>query len=361
MVPGEDDRSDAFVRQENEADRDLYASGRDMNITNNYFQAPPVQGIPGMEGATPEDAGYADWVEAFAAGEVEGKAGQSVVAGSPSALAPESPSMATDRWHHTSDGGKVPALMRLTHMGVSHPSYGSRQAQDEPPSIKVGVLVACRPIDPSSSGTGLRAKFTVFLNSPTVREFIGALTDVAPGASWKSMAGHGLRTLEAVLTADENPVEGVPVATALFLPPTAGGSLYGRDDRAATLLLQVEPRTGDGRVSPASNLAVWHWRLSLALALLCGFADFLARELGLGALGDPPAQFGVWLKSYQPLTIMVDTQGLRTLPGAWPSNQFIGWAFADPDGDSIADTARDLLTQLCEYTLHLDGFEEKLS
>ncbi len=57
---------------------------------------------------------------------------------------------------------------------------------------------------------------------------------------------------------------------------------------------------------------------------------------------------------------MVDIQGLRTLPGSSPSNQFIGWALATPDGNSTADTARDLLIQLCEYELHLDAFEQKL-
>ncbi len=57
---------------------------------------------------------------------------------------------------------------------------------------------------------------------------------------------------------------------------------------------------------------------------------------------------------------MVDTQGLRTLPGSSPSNQFIGWAYADPDANSIACTGRDLLTQLCEYELHLDAFEQTL-
>jgi hypothetical protein len=48
------------------------------------------------------------------------------------------------------------------------------------------------------------------------------------------------------------------------------------------------------------------------------------------------------------------------LPGSSPSNQFIGWAYADPAGNSIACTGRDLLIQLCEYELHLDAFEQTL-
>ena len=58
---------------------------------------------------------------------------------------------------------------------------------------------------------------------------------------------------------------------------------------------------------------------------------------------------------------MVNTEGLRTLPGSTPSNQFIGWAFAAEEGNLIADAARDLLTQLCEYTMQLDAFEQTLA
>jgi hypothetical protein len=278
-----------------------------------------------------------------------------------SELAPRPTPVLTDRWRHTTDGAEVPSLMRLTTTRVSHPGYGGRQSQDEPPSIKIGMLVACRPVDQSSGGSELRAKFLSFLNSPTMGQLIESLTFVAPDASWKNLAGHGLRTLEAALTLGDNPMDGVPVASALFLPPTAGESLYGRDGRSATFILYVEPRTAEGQVSPALDLSAWHRRFSLALAVPGAFADFLTEDLGLSAFGDPPAQFGVWLQSYQPLTIMVNAKGLRTLPGSTPSNQFIGWAFAAEDGNLISDTARDLLTQLCEYTLHLDAFEQTLA
>lgn len=274
---------------------------------------------------------------------------------------PDSTPAATDRWRHTSDGAKVPSLMRLTHTGLFHPGYNARQPQDEPPSIKIGMLVACRPIDPSSSGTGLRAKLAAFLSSAAVLDLIGALTYVAPEASWKNLAGHGPRTLEAALTIGDNPMECVPVASALFLPPTAGEALYGRDGRSATLILYIEPRGADGGVPPASDLHTWHRHFSLALAVTRAFAEFLQNDLGLGAFGDPPPQFGVWLKSYQPLTILVDTKGLRVLPGSSPSNQFMGWAYADPNGNSIAATARDLLVELCEYALHLDAFDQTLA
>ena len=274
---------------------------------------------------------------------------------------PEGGRAVADRWRHTGDGAKVPALMRLTQTGFFHPGYMGRKTEDVPPSVKLGMLVACGPIDSSSSGTELRGQFAAFLGSDSVCEVVAALTSVPPGASWKNLAGHGPRTLEAALTAKDNPMEGVPVASALFLPPTAGEALYGRDGRSATLVLYIEPRTADGQVPPPSNLEVWRRRLSLSMGLTGAFADFLDKDLGLGALDDPRSQFGVWLQSHRLLTAMVDVGGLRVLPGASVSTEFIGWAYADPDGNSIAATTRDLLTQLCEYTLHLDGFDHALA
>jgi hypothetical protein len=251
--------------------------------------------------------------------------------------------------------------MNLTHTGMFHPGYSGRQPQDTPPLVKIGMLVACQPIDPASSGTELRARFLTFLNSPAVRDLVDALTDVEPGTSWKSLAGHGPRTLEAALTVSENPMNGVPTASALFLPPTAGEALYGRNGRSATLILYVEPRTADGQVPPASDLITWARRFSLALAAPRAFADFLDGDLEVATSNEPSAQLGVWLQSYQPLTVMVNIDGLRMLPGSSPSNQFIGWTFADPDGKPAADASRDLIVQLCEYTLHLDDFESALT
>lgn len=266
----------------------------------------------------------------------------------------------TDRWYHTSDGGKVPSLMRLTHTGLFHPAYGIRQQQETPPSVKIGMLMACQPIDPAGSGTELRAKFLAFLSSPSVMSLIAELTHVGPGMSWQNLAGHGPRTLEAALTASAEPLDGVPAASALFLPPTAGEELYGRDGHTATLILYVEPRTADAEVAPPSDLATWSHRFTQALAVPGAFADFLDTDVGLATSNDPPAQLGVWLQSREPLTVMVDISGLRMLPGSSPSNQFIGWTFAGDSGKSATGVARDLIIQLCEYELHLDDFEKAL-
>ena len=250
--------------------------------------------------------------------------------------------------------------MGMTHTSMSHRAYMERPAQEAPPSIKIGMLVASQPLGLATSGTELRAKFAAFLGCPAVYHLIAALTDVEPDMSWKNLAGNGLRMLEAALTANDNPLDSVPTASALFLPPTPEESLYGRNGRAATLILYIEPCTADGQVPPASDLAAWCNRFRLALDVPQAFADFLAKDLELTTSDDPPAQLGIWLQSNQAMTTMINTDGLRTLPGSWPSNEFIGWALSAPDGDRASLTARDLVTQLCEYTLHLDAYEEAL-
>lgn len=190
---------------------------------------------------------------------------------------------------------------------------------------------------------------------------VTALTHVEPGMSWRNLAGHGPRTLEAALTASADPLEGVPAASALFLPPTAGEEMYGRNGRSATLILYVEPRTANGQVPPPAELATWSHRFTQALAVPGAFADFLDTDLGLPTSNDPPAQLGVWLQSREPLTVLVDIAGLRMLPGSSPSSQFIGWTFAGEGGKSAVGVARDLIVQLCEYELHLDDFEKALT
>jgi hypothetical protein len=122
----------------------------------------------------------------------------------------------------------------------------------------------------------------------------------------------------------------------------------------------VEPETVDGQVPSASNLATWSRRFSQALALPGAFVDFLNGELGATTSNDPPAQCGGWLQSrHQPLTV-VDIEDLWLLPGRSPSNQFIGWTVATPDGKPAATVSRELIVQLCEYELHLDDFERAL-
>jgi hypothetical protein len=66
------------------------------------------------------------------------------------------------------------------------------------------------------------------------------------------------------------------------------------------------------------------------------------------------------LQTPRAIAEVVDTEGLEPLPGSQQSNQFIGWAIADPGGESAAAVAVEMVRQMCDYALCLDGYEPVL-
>src|SRR5258708_3113221 len=183
----------------------------------------------------------------------------------------------TDRWRHTTNGFEVPGLMNITHVGMSHPRYIMRPIGDKPPSVRIGMLVACDPLRPSPSTSDLRSRFLGFLTSALIMELVSALSHVGGDVSWTPLGGRGRFNLEAVL-AGENEDE-APVASALLLLPEAGMDSYGRDSRYAELVLDVEPRNPEGDPAPPVNLAAWHKRFTSALTLPTLLGHFLATDL----------------------------------------------------------------------------------
>jgi hypothetical protein len=268
---------------------------------------------------------------------------------------------ATDRWRHTTNGAEAPGLMRLQDAHMSHPgSNGRAPGEAGPPSVRIGVLVACDPLDPTTPPTSqLRASLINFLNRPSVRDLIASLTYVSQGVAWRRWEGHGRMNLEAVLTGADESV--APVAWARLLLPEAGMSTYGSDSRRAEFILCVEPRTANGQPAPALTLSAWHERVVQALGVPASVADFLTEDLGLKTSDDPAAQFGICLIPTRSMAELVDAEGCVTLPGASPVPHFMGFAVADADGRPAGAAAQDFLRQLCDYTLKLDNYEPTLA
>jgi len=57
------------------------------------------------------------------------------------------------------------------------------------------------------------------------------------------------------------------------------------------------------------------------------------------------------------MTDLVDVGDLKPLPGSAHANWFLGYAVGDPAGVDGPQIARDLMEQMCEFTLHLDGWD----
>ena len=91
----------------------------------------------------------------FAGQERTGSADQSVAP--PSDEVPELAGPAvTDRWRSNLNQVSSEMLL-LQNNSMSHPGYSRRSATDTPPSVRVGIQVACAQLDPAASSSDLRA------------------------------------------------------------------------------------------------------------------------------------------------------------------------------------------------------------
>ena len=264
----------------------------------------------------------------------------------------------SNRWRLTTDGGQVPVLMQLRSNAMSHPGYASLSVTgNPPPSMRIGVVVACEPLGSSPSTSTIRANFLSFLHRQPVNDVLAELTTVNPDDRWTPWDGHGRFNFGAVLGSGD---ETAPVAWARLLLPQADTLSFGYDPRSAVFILHVYPRGPNGNPAPAANLASWHNRFVRALAIPGAQAAFLTQDLGLAATGDQPAQAGVYLDAPHSMTELVDTQDLSSLPGSPASSWFMGWAISSPDGQQAPELAREWLVQMCDNTLHVDAYESYL-
>jgi hypothetical protein len=263
-----------------------------------------------------------------------------------------------DRWRPTTNGFDVPAMMQVGNVAMPGPSPRLRLPQEKPPTMRVGAVVACDPLDSNTPTSELRTRFLAFLSKPPIMGLVSRLSYIPEKGMWRPLAGRGRIYLEAALTgANENDV--LTASASLLLPdPSAPG--YGRDPRYVRFVLEVELRNAQGEPAPAMPLAVLHDRFTRALAVPAALTGFLTNDLGLTTSDDPPSQAGVWLQTPRDMAELVDFEGLEALPGSPQSNSFTGWALADPAGEPTRTAAVELLRQMCDYTLNLDGYEPAL-
>jgi hypothetical protein len=248
--------------------------------------------------------------------------------------------------------------MRVRSVIMSHPSY-MRPTEDKQPFVRVGALVGCTLLGAQPSVTELRARFRAFLASEPVMGLVSTLTNPGNADTWASLPGHGRWLLEAALMTDEDQA-GAPVAEArLLLPEADMPARAGTEPNSAELIVHIEPRTADGMPAAPAGLAEWQGRFGRMLELPVMLAQFLASDLELATRDDPPAKFALVMETPTgQLTDMVDLGDLKPLGQVM--NQFMGWAVAETGGKSTGGIARDLMGQLCEGALALDGYESAL-
>ena len=265
------------------------------------------------------------------------------------------PLAAANRWRFTTDGAEVPQIARRGQRNIDHPAY-LRSAGDIPPYVRVVMLVACSPLGEAPGSQELRTRFLALLSQALVMELIGDLRTIPPDVAWKSWATDRRSTLRADLTGEDQAV--VPVASAVLEVPSPGQRLARSDPRYAELILHADLPAHD--VVP--GLPDWRRRLTRALVLPGALARFL-QDLGLAVPGGPPAQFGVLLQAWQAITEIVSPGMIPALPASSPHivNEFTGFAVADPAGRTAEETAGQMMLDLSERVLHLDGSQAEMA
>jgi hypothetical protein len=269
----------------------------------------------------------------------------------------------TRRWRATPKGFEVGSLMRVRTVILSHPD-SMRPSDDKLPFVRFGTLVGCASVGPDPGVTELRARLRAFLSSEPVMGLLSTLSAIDSGATWVSLPGHGRWLLEAAMTVADEDQTSAPAVVAearLLLPEADMPARAGTEPNSAELILHIEPRTKEGKPALPACLAEWQTRFGRMLELPSMLAGFLGLDLGLATSDDPPAKFALVMETPNGrLTDLVGIGDLKPLPGGQVMNQFMGWAIAEQDGKPTAGTARDLMGQLCEGALALDGYESAL-
>jgi len=265
---------------------------------------------------------------------------------------PRSPAFLT-QWRHSTDGIEASPVMQMasTSMPGGPPSSGQTAF------ARFGICITCDPLDPDASSSAVGSAFLDLLESDVVESLLAPTTDSQGDNGWTRLAGNGLLRFDAV---GGQLLNDLPRVSAMFLTPARGMGAYGRADRLACLWLHMELAATANDPAPRNALSLpdLYSRFSDAIAVACGFDAFLATGLGLRTWDRPPAKLGVLLQTPGALADLIDTDGLSALPGAVLSNQFIGYAIAERDNGKPSNAvAKDLLTQLCDHSLHLDKFE----
>jgi hypothetical protein len=277
--------------------------------------------------------------------------------GKAEAAAPSGPAI-TDRWRPTIDDVSS-EMIQLQNNSMSHPGYAARSSMaSPPPSVRIGMRIACARLDAAASTSGLRAMYLQFLGQPEVMDLVCELTEIGKGALWSARDDNPPFNFGAVLGQPGS--EEAPVAWSRILLPGSTAQRYGRDARCAYLVLYVEPRSVEGSPAAPASLVVWHQRLSRALKLPAALAAFLSGNLTMATSNDPAAEAGVWLKTPSDLRELVDIDGFEVVPGPPLSNWFMGYAIASVEGSEGSEAALAWLRQMCDWALHLDDYESAL-
>lgn len=265
----------------------------------------------------------------------------------------------TGRWRQPKgDAESAPLRNGIRDNQINHPALTRRvPPNDEPPSMRIGMRIACSPIESERPATPeLRRALKRFLARPAVTDLIADFVHV-DNLAWGSWGTSARNNLAAVLTDGNEDV--APPAWARLLLPDPTLPLPWRDPLCADFLVHIEPRARNGEPTALADLIAWHRRFASAFVLFDAVTRYMLEgDLRLTTDKEPSGKLAVWLETPRDLTQLVDVERHDRVAGTQVSRWFHGYAVADDTGARSTVVAAQWIRQLCDDALHLDDYEQ---
>jgi hypothetical protein len=276
----------------------------------------------------------------------------------------------TDRWRYAPDDAHL--LARIDSVEFDHPAYSRARW---PTYLRIQTLVGCEQLGETPRPRELRSLFRGLLAHAPFIELLRDIYVINPGLVWQSRATGRRVHLEADLSAEDSIQH--PLGTMAMLLPDWNES--PDPPRASARLVLPEPDRNHAELTlhvefqAISYLALpdWHRRFTIVLEAAGELARFLMDDLGLATSDRPAAEAGILLRTPQTILGLVDPAvlspervnpaSIKALPSARRAREFAASAIADPAGKTAAEVAGQMVLEMSERVLNLDGPEAELS
>jgi len=265
------------------------------------------------------------------------------------------------RWRHVPAGAEPPGLVRAVHQDFAHTGCARSASGTRPPSVLIVTRMAVGPLGSTPTTADQRDSLLGFLRQPPTARLLRSLTYSDGDLAWRLHDGDGRLRNEAVLAGREQERD-APAAVVVMRLSDDGVLRAGSGLQTAELALYIEPRDDHGDPAPPAGFAAWYESLVRALVIPDAFAQFLRHDVDVMTYDDPPVEVAVQFQAGHNLSELIDTGGIRPLPGSRPSDSFLDCMIAGRGGQAPADAVTDMLVRVCDHALHLEnGYEDALA
>lgn len=266
----------------------------------------------------------------------------------------------TARWRYITDGAAAVSTSWSFNKSVSHSGHSQRQSQEMPPKVITSFLVPCAPFEEQTPTSTVVDAFIDLLSGSVIGKLTSMLTHVEGGLSWYSYSTNGALNNQAILARSYDDPE-APVATAILnLNDSSPKIQHFQDPERAELIVTVEVRSGDGSKPEALTFAEWQAWLVQLLKVPDAFAHTLLEDVRTPTYDSPDVRVGVWLEGHSDLADLVDPGPVAPSGGSQAARTFPVYLLGDPAGKTAPAVAIDALRGICDYGLHIHGYEAQL-